>query len=1012
MKSMNIFRIVCMVAAIFPMALLAQVRVVRVNIKASVYNTDKKPVAGAVINNPDNEDEQAVTDEKGMFAISVPLNTELSVTAKGYVIKYITAKPELTEIILSAENDEEEVPVAFRKINRKDLFNDVAAVDVSGLLSKNYSTYSLDNMEVFAPGFHGNLWGMDSYLTLVDGIPRDAGSVLPTEIDKISFLKGVNAIALYGSRAAKGVVLITTKRGQANNHRVDVRANSGVNVPKSYPGYLGSAEYMTLYNEARVNDGLIKLYDDATIYNYSSGKNPYRYPNVDFYSPEYLKKMYGRYDLTTEISGGNDRARYYTNLGYTTSGSLLNFGEALKNDQSSRFNVRGNVDVNINKYITSSVDANVIFYTGSGVNTDYWGSAATSRPNRYSPLIPISMIENNDSSSLLYVKNSNYVINGKYLLGGTQLDQTNPFAAIYAGGYNKYNSRQFQFKTGVGADLRNVLNGLKFQTNIAVDYASSYTLSYTNTYATYQPSWNNYSGKDLISNLTKYSQDAKSGVQNSSNSWYRQTIAFSGYFTYDHTFKQKHNVTGMLLANGFRQSESAVYQKTMNSNFGLQLGYNYNSKYYADFSGALMYSAKVPEKNRFAVSPTLSFAWRMSKEKFMANAKAVDDLKLTLSGGIVHTDLNITDYYMYQGYYTVAGSWFGWKDGTGIQATESRRGDNPNLNFPMRKEINAGFEGSFFKKLLHVNGSVFYNKVTDNIVGGSTLANVIFPSYFYTYWPVSSFVPYINYNDDERMGFDFGVNVNKRAAGIDWNLGVTGSYYTTKAIKRAEVYENSYQLRQGKPLDAIWGLQNLGFFKDATDIANSPKQSFGEVKPGDIKYKDQNKDGIIDTKDEVFLGKGGWYGAPLTLGVQLTAKWKQLTFFAMGVGRFGSYGMKNNSYFWVDGDDKYSVVVRNRWTEATKETATFPRLTTKTSDNNFRSSDFWMYKTNRFDLNRVQISYDLSSIMKLKSFVREFGVYVSGTSLLTISAEKNIMELNIGSTPQTRFYDIGIKALF
>lgn len=1001
-----------MVAVLFPMVLKAQVSNVRINIKAYVYSTDKKPIAGAVINNTENENEQAVTDENGLFTISVAFNTELSVTAKGYKIKYIAAKNELTEIILTSENEGEEVPVAFRKVNRNDLFNDVSYVDVSQLLSKNYSTYSLDNMEVFASGFHGNLWGMDNYLTLIDGVPRDAGTVLPTEIDKITFLKGVNAIALYGSRAAKGVVLITTKRGQANNNRVDVRANTGVNVPKRYPGYLGSAEYMTLYNEARANDGLSKLYDDATIYNHASGKNPYRYPSVDFYSSEYLKKMYTRYDVTTEISGGNDRARYYTNMGYTTSGSLLNFGEAIKNDNSSRFNVRGNVDMNINKYITSTVDANVIFYTGAGVNTDYWGSAATSRPNRYSPLIPIGMIEGNDSSSLLYVKNSNYVIDGKYLLGGTQLDQTNPFAAIYAGGSNRYNSRQFQFKTGVGADLRNLLEGLKFQTNIAVDYASSYTLSFNNTYATYQPTWNTYSGKDLVSSLTKYSQDAKSGVQNSSNSWYRQTIAFSANFSYSNTFKRNHNVTGMLLANGYRQSESAVYQKIMNSNLGLQTGYNYKGKYYADFSGAFMYSAKVPEKNRFVFSPTLSLAWRLSKEKFMAKAKAVDDLKLTVSGGILHTDLTITDYYMYQGYYTVAGSWFGWKDGTGIQATESRRGDNPNLSFPERKEINAGFEGSFFKNVLHVNGSVFYSKITNNIVGGATLANVMFPSYFYTYWPVSSFVPFINYNSDERRGFDFGVNVNKRAAGIDWNLGITGSYYTTKAIKRAEVYANSYQLRQGKPLDAIWGLQNLGFFKDANDISSSPKQSFGDVKPGDIKYKDQNNDGIIDTQDEVFLGKGGWYGAPLTLGLQLTAKWKSLTFFAMGVGRFGSYGMKNNSYFWVDGEDKYSVVVRNRWTEATKETATYPRLTTNTSDNNFRSSDFWMYKTNRFDLNRVQISYDLSSILKQKSFVREFGVYVSGTSLLTISSEREIMELNIGSTPQNRYYNLGVKALF
>ena len=184
------------------------------------------------------------------------------------------------------------------------------------------------------------------------------------------------------------------------------------------------------------------------------------------------------------------------------------------------------------------------------------------------------------------------------------------------------------------------------------------------------------------------------------------------------------------------------------------------------------------------------------------------------------------------------------------------------------------------------------------------------------------------------------------------------------------------------------------------------------MSPGDIKYKDQNGDGIIDTRDEVYLGRGGWFGAPLTLGVNLTAKWKNFSFFALGTGRFGAYGMKNSSYFWVDGEDKYSVVVRDRWTEKTQNTAKYPRLTTSISDNNFRSSDFWMYSTNRFDVSKVQISYDLSKQLRKKGFVHELGVYVTGFNLLTISPDREIMELNIGNAPQTRLYNAGVKAVF
>jgi TonB-linked SusC/RagA family outer membrane protein len=914
-----------------------------------------------------------------------------------------------TEQTIQVPAGPKQVQVAFRKVSPQDLPGGVSAVNMPELLRKNYMTYSLENMEAWAPGYNGNSnWGMGSYLLVIDGVPREAGNVMPTEIEQITFLKGVNAVALYGSRGAKGVVSITTKRGEIGRQKIDVRVNTGMHVPKSYPEYLGSAEYMTLYNEARRNDGLTDLYTPETIYNFASGKNVYRYPNVDYYSGNYLKKMYGRHDVTAEISGGNDKARYYTNLGYQTTGSLLNFGEAVDNNRADRFNVRGNIDINLNDYITCFVDATGIFYTGRGVNTDYWASAANLRPYRFSPLIPINMIEANDEASQVFIKNSNHLIDGRYLLGGSQLDQTNPFAAIYAGGNNRYNSRQFQFNTGVNADLRNVLKGLSFRSTFAVDYNATYNLAFNNTYAVYAPNWTNYAGEDLIGSLTKYGQDASSGVQNATNSWYRQTISATGQFNYVNTLNNDHNLSAVFLINGFQQSESSVYHRTSNANLGLQLGYNFKNTYYADFSSAYIHSAKLPEGKRQAFSPTLSLGWRISNESFLRNSGVVDDLRVTASAGILHTDLDITSYYMYQGYYTGQGSWYGWKDGTGIQATESRRGDNPEMTFPKREEISIGVEGSFFKKLLTVQGNFFVNKITGNIIQ----ASVLFPAYFTTGWPVSSFIPYVNYNDDKRVGFDFSANLNKKLGEVDWSLGVTGTYYKTTATKRAEVYENSYQNRQGKPLDAIWGLQSLGFYADQNDITSSPSQTFGQVKPGDIKYKDQNGDKIIDTRDEVYLGRGGWFGAPLTLGVNLTAKWKNFTFFALGVGRYGAYGMKNSSYFWVDGEDKYSIVVRDRWTPANQASAKYPRLTTFNSDNNFRSSDFWLYKSNRFDLSKVQVSYDMTGLLSNKAFVKELGVYVSGFNLLTISAEREVMELNVGTAPQTRLYNLGIKAMF
>ncbi|MFY7826739.1 MAG: SusC/RagA family TonB-linked outer membrane protein [Flectobacillus sp.] len=1008
MKFIKILLFLCTLMMLQPVTSRAQ-DTPTIQIKATVYGVNNQPLKGAVVTSAAENSKAVTTDAFGSFEYEVAQNDVLSISAKGFETKYITITKAISQINLTPEKTRDLIHAAFREVEKQDLLGGVASVNVKELLNKNYFTNTLDGMEAFASGFNGNSnWGMGNYLFMIDGVPRETGNVAPTEIEEIVFLKGANAVALYGSRAAKGVVNVITKRGEAGKRRFDLRVNSGINIPKSYPKYLGSAEYMTMYNEARRNDGLTDLYSELDIYNYGSGRNKYRFPNVDFYSSDYLKNVFTRYDATAEISGGNERVRYYTNLGYSTTGSLLNFGEAKNNNNSDRLNFRGNLDIQLNEYISMNADATAIFYTGRGVNTDYWGNAATVRPNRFAPLIPIDLIEKEDAASQIWIQNSNNLIDGKYLLGGTQLDQTNPIATIYAGGNNQYSNRQFQFNTGLKADLRNVLKGLSFRTGFAVDYATAYSLSYNYSYATYSPTWNNYSGTDLISSLTVYNQDAKSGTQNVSGNWYRQTIAFSGQLNYDRTFGTNHNFSAILLANGFQQSESAVYHRTSNANLGFLASYNYNHKYYLDLSTAYIHSAKLPPNNRQAFSPSVSLGWRLSREDFLKNSSVVNDLKLTASASILHTDLDINDYYLYQGFYTGAGSWYGWKDGTGIQATESRRGDNPNMKFPRREEINIGLEGTFFNRLLNLNGTFFMNKMTGNIIQ----ASVLFPSYFTTGWPVSSFIPYVNYNEDKRVGFDFSANLNKKIGDVNWNLGINGTYYQTTAIKRAELYENAYQNRQGKALDGIWGLQNLGFFQDENDIKNSPSQTFGQVKPGDIKYKDQNGDGIIDSRDEVFLGKGGWFGAPFTMGVSLSAQWKKLTFLALGVGRFGGNAMRSNSYFWVYGENKYSEVVRNRWTEATKLTATYPRLTTLSSDNNFRSSDFWMYSTSRFDLSKVQITYDLTDLLKMKSFVRELGVYVNGFNLWTFSENRETLELNVASSPQTRFFNLGVKALF
>ena len=162
-------------------------------------------------------------------------------------------------------------------------------------------------------------------------------------------------------------------------------------------------------------------------------------------------------------------------------------------------------------------------------------------------------------------------------------------------------------------------------------------------------------------------------------------------------------------------------------------------------------------------------------------------------------------------------------------------------------------------------------------------------------------------------------------------------------------------------------------------------------------------------KDQVDLGKWGTYGAPLTLGVNFTLKYKNFTLFVLGNGQFGAYGMKNSSYYFMSGDAKYSVNARGRWTAATADVATHPRLTTLGAANNSANSTFWLYSTDRFNLRKVQLTYDFPKDMFTGKWVKALSVYVNGNDLLTISKNRKIMETSVGYAPQTRFYNLGVK---
>jgi len=967
-------------------------------VESVVKNENGNPIKGAIIYG--NEGAVVVkTDALGKFAISVPDQTDLLIESDGYepaIFKageYNNLKALSLKASIFRYGEKDAVNVAFRKTKRGDLVNAVSVINPDEILKYDNIQDIAQALSGRIPGLLGssNIRGIGNALFIVDGLPRDINTLNLAEIEQITVLKDINSSIMYGNAAVNGVVLITTKRGQAYKKKVNVSGYYGIYTPAALPKYLSSADYMGLYNEALVNDGLPAQYDTATISKYRTG-NPYLYPNVDYYSNEYLRNVKPFSKVMTELSGGNDVATYYSNIGWEQTGSLLNFGEG-KTAKQNRFNVRGNVDIKINQWIKSSLDAVVVFDNSKGPVGNYWTEAQTRQPNLFIPLIPISLIDPNNA---LLVNRKNDV-NGIYLIGGNKNYLSNAFGDGYSGGVNENIKRTFSFNNRIDFDLKKIVKGLAFHTNLSFDFYTAYDQSVANSYSVYEPTWND--SNDSIIGLVKNGTDTRSGTQVVANSTYQRRFGFYGMFDYDRTFGGVHHITGSLIGYGNKYKVQGDFQGNKDLNLGLRLGYNFKNKYLLDFSSAYVNSVKLPEGNRGAFSPSLGLAWVISSENFMSSVTAVDYLKLKVSGGIMNSDAGIAGFFYYDNVYARSGSYQWYEGAWGNSGTVSSYGGNNQLGFEKRKEINLGFEGIFFNHSLSVDANIFSSLYYDQITRTTTK----YPSFY------ANYMPYENFDSNSCRGAELGLSYNQSFGDFTFVVGANALYTNSEIVKRDEIYANQYQYRAGKPLDVRFGLVSDGFFTDQADIDNHEFQAFGDVKPGDIKYVDQNADGTIDVNDEVQIGRSQ---APFSYGLNLKLSYKNLTLFAQGNGRVGADGYLTGNYYWADGNDKYSEYTLNRWTEATKTTATLPRLSSFANNNNFRSSTFWLYKDNYFTVDRIQLTCEMPEKIANALKMKNLNFYVDASNLMTISKYKNIRDLRVGNEPYYRSFSIGVKTMF
>ena len=1003
-KNNMLFFIITFLLLVMSQPIFTQSEIRKIAYKGTVTDNQGNPIANATIYG-NQGGVKVKTAENGTFSISINPGSTILVEANGYESATQAAIESNNKIALDKSEyllgKKDVVSTAFKNVKKGLLVGNVSQIDAAEVLKHDNFSRFQDFLTSYGAGIRdgANLLGLGDALVLVDGLPRDAASLQPEEIESITLLKDVNSAVLYGSQAKNGIIYVKTKRGIANKRVANIGIETGINKPIALPKYLNSRDYMTLYNEAQVNDNPNRVpdYDPSVIAKYD-GSTPYRYPDVDYYGSDYLKSMYNTTRFVGEFSGGNNIAQYYTSVGWEHQDRLYKSDEY--NFSTDKLRARANVDFNITDNIKSYVDAAFIFDMNRSPRTDFYTMASTYRPNDYAPLLTADMFE--DPSIIAPLD----LINGNSILGGHSLTSKNNYGKNVYGelnrnGYLKDYKRTMQFNVGLIYNLGQLVQGLKFKGDLSFDTYGGFSEAIKNTYAVYEPTWNNETGK--ISSIKTINSDSKTGVLTLASGELARTIGTNLRLEYDRTFNNDHNVSSAIIGYYSNATVKNSLYADKNSHLAFKIGYNYKNSYIADFSGAVINSVKLSSAKKLSFSPSLGLGWVVSNESFWNKDTPIDYLKLKVSGGILQTDASSNfGYNRFREIYT-GGDYLGTGDAGGYSSTSVYVAQTANRNLGMEKmkNINAGFEIALLDKSLFLDANFFKTRYSDQVIQRTN------------YYPsmVSTFIPYENYNETDYTGIDISLNYKKKFGDFSFASMLKVLYSKSEYVVKDEIYNNDYQYRKGKATDTFWGLKNLGFF-GTDEAATAANQKFGTIRRGDLRYTDMDNNGYIDDNDAVAIGN---YNPRWVSTMNLSLDWKGFSLFVSAGTRLGynwvmSSAESPNNYFWVDGSKKYSDVVWGRWTDETAATATYPRLSAQSNSNNFRNSDFWIRNGNLFTVDRLQLNYTLPETLLANTFVKEIRLYLRGDNLVYLSEDADLRRIK--SYVDTRNFSFGMKVSF
>ena len=846
----------------------------------------------------------------------------------------------------------------------------------SGLLVKNSSSVYDSNRSrlKLSLRLHGH-----SPLVLVDGFPRELDDLEGVEIDKVEILKDAAAAALYGVKGGDGVISITTKRGKDAPLKVTAKYQYGFQMPFRNPEFADAYTYGFLVNEARTLDGLPAKYNDAELLALYSGQYPYAYPNVNWWNEVY-RDHGDNHQAEFTFTGGNRNFRYFAAVEYLKEDFLYKKATAddryNANHYDNRLGIRANVDVNITPSTLMKINVkarlaefNQGYYSGRIESTLYTLPAAA-----------------------FPVKQADGVYGGTSLYGAV-----NPVAVMQENGQRQWSQTKVLADMLLRQDLGMFVPGLSADANVAFDYIG----------LLYERASKDWQYSSLVSTVAAQgdlsyilSEQQYFGVSS-------KTVDYDHYF-YDLQMKMElqarlnwerdfdaHHVDAHA---AYRQRSWILSGQNNSSKTQEILGsvsYNWRKRLFADAVLNYSGSAYMPKGKRFHWYPAVSVAAIvLPGDPYL---KAYGSIGLSGSDGDLEHELWRQNYVSGNSYY------FGTGGGTGFSGRTEGKMAAVTLAPELSKRAVAGIDLGLLDKRLTFNAEAFLEDRTNILITPSNISGVIGVD-----------VSKQSIGEYKYKGFDLSVAWNDNPGDFDYGVYANGGWLFSKVVDDGQAYQMyDYLYRAGNPVGQRYGLEVIGIFQNQVEINNSPQQTFGEVRPGDLKYRDQNGDGVIDKQDRVKM-----FGSStplLEFGFGLHAGYKNLKVFAdfQGVTGVTIDLLDSPLYQPLVSNGTISQTFLDRevtWAPGREQYATMPRLTTQENPNNYQANSLWYRDGSFIKLRNAGITYTIpKSAMRLC----ETTLYVMGTNLFCLDNIRFADPEQLGAYyPSLRTIWAGVKMTF